>query len=39
VPMSKLGDINHQALDRANKLANIHAKMCRTEWKSPHRPG
>lgn len=38
VPMSKPGDINHQALDRANKLANIHAKMCRINWKSPHRP-
>lgn len=38
IPFPKPGDANHQALDRANKLANIHAKMCRYDWKSPHRP-
>lgn len=34
----KLVENSQKALDNANKLANIHAKICRFEWKYPHRP-
>ena len=33
----KLTENSQKALDNANKLANIHAKMCRFTWKYPHR--